>query len=736
MLISAKRISALRFGEFALDRARRKLLRAGEPVALSAKAFDLLVFLVENSGRPLSKDEILQGVWPDAIVEEGNLTQNMFLLRKALGPAGQEFIVTLPGRGYQFTAFVEELAAPAAEPPIQAAVLPTVEGRHSHLIFEAETEDRIEVWRSPLAMGFIAGGVALLIAVGWLGWQRYEDRVGGAPVQLVMSDLEGSTGDSVLDGAIVSALRIDLAQSPFVTVLSAATVRQTMAQMMHKPDDPLPPVLARDLCERTGSQGVLKETVARTGEHYLMTVEAINCVDGTTLGAATREASSREDIPHALDKLTVDLRHRLGESRRGIARFDAPLFPGNTGSIEALETYSQGVTLGNRGKLPEAIALLNRAVELDRQFAGAYLNLAQYYTSMGDEATGRTMTEKAYALRSNASAISNIYITAHYNEVVTGDLYAAVRNYQSWTELYPRTPAAWVGLAQAHRSLGEHTAAVAAYQHALALNPHIPTIYYGLSLEQIHSGDIAGARATCELAFSRGIDDELIHYNLVKVATLQHDPGLAAAQAAWAEAHPNASHVFLEEANVAFADGNLPDAQKLVDRATESLKEQGLTTLAHTYQQNLSAAYADMGKTKQARALLHIAAIDPASLAQLASMTKVGEAAEALKLLDAQLAQRPNDTAWHHMYAPQIRARAALVAKEPGAAIAALEPSRGFESTGLDFNWLRGRAYLLEGQPKLAAAEFRAVLAHPEVDPTSYILPLSQAGLTQALAQQ
>jgi hypothetical protein len=107
------------------------------------------------------------------------------------------------------------------------------------------------------------------------------------------------------------------------------------------------------------------------------------------------------------------------------------------------------------------------------------------------------------------------------------------------------------------------------------------------------------------------------------------------------------------------------------------LKEQGLTTLANTYEQNLSSTYADLGKLERARTLLHVAAINPGSLPQLASMIELGEATEALKILDTQLAQRPNDTAWHHMYAPQIRARAALAVKDSKAAITALEPSRG-----------------------------------------------------------
>src|SRR6186997_2467912 len=91
-----------------------RLLIAGETsVPLTSKAFDTLVVLIENSGRVVTKDELLRSVWPDVEVEEGNLTQQIFLLRKALGENAQQprYIVTVPGHGYRFTAAVTEVPA-------------------------------------------------------------------------------------------------------------------------------------------------------------------------------------------------------------------------------------------------------------------------------------------------------------------------------------------------------------------------------------------------------------------------------------------------------------------------------------------------------------------------------------------------------------------------------------------------------------------------------------------------
>jgi DNA-binding winged helix-turn-helix (wHTH) protein len=83
--MNGKTESFYEFAGFRLDVAKRILIRQGEPVALAPKVFDTLLFLVQNSGRILEKDELMRSLWPDSFVEEGNLSQNIFVLRKILG---------------------------------------------------------------------------------------------------------------------------------------------------------------------------------------------------------------------------------------------------------------------------------------------------------------------------------------------------------------------------------------------------------------------------------------------------------------------------------------------------------------------------------------------------------------------------------------------------------------------------------------------------------------------------
>src|SRR5688572_10167595 len=110
------------FGPFRLEPAKRRLLRDGEPLPLTPKAFDTLLLLVQNRELVMEKEEVLRLVWPDAVVEESNLAQNVFTLRKALGdtPEGARFIATVPRRGYRFVADVHETANGAGMAPAAA----------------------------------------------------------------------------------------------------------------------------------------------------------------------------------------------------------------------------------------------------------------------------------------------------------------------------------------------------------------------------------------------------------------------------------------------------------------------------------------------------------------------------------------------------------------------------------------------------------------------------------------
>src|ERR1700675_1424213 len=163
-----------RFGQFALDSWKRTVSRADSPVSLTPKAFDVLLFLVQNPNRLVTKEELLQAVWGDAFVEEGNLTQYISHLRKALGDNSEEtrLIVTISRKGYQFTArvTVEEAEDIAKHATLQAAATETSKTGARPVQFPTKEK----VTKSPpprlrLRKWFAAAGLlAVTAAVFWL----------------------------------------------------------------------------------------------------------------------------------------------------------------------------------------------------------------------------------------------------------------------------------------------------------------------------------------------------------------------------------------------------------------------------------------------------------------------------------------------------------------------------------------------------------------------------------------
>src|SRR5690348_1926489 len=148
------------FGPYRVDAVERRLLRGGAPVPLTPKAFETLLALVENAGRGLGKDELLQRVWPDTFVEEGSLTRNISVLRKVLGDENGEYIETVPKRGYRFVAPVREIPVPDQETVVDEHTLTRV------VIEETETTTRLRLFPR-IAVGILL--VFLVVALAVLG---------------------------------------------------------------------------------------------------------------------------------------------------------------------------------------------------------------------------------------------------------------------------------------------------------------------------------------------------------------------------------------------------------------------------------------------------------------------------------------------------------------------------------------------------------------------------------------
>jgi DNA-binding winged helix-turn-helix (wHTH) protein/Tfp pilus assembly protein PilF len=740
------------FEEYEIDRSRWQLSWREESLPLNRKTFDLLLYLVDHADRVVGKDELLRALWPESFVEESNLTQHIFLLRKALSrhESGAKIIETVPGRGYRFAATVK--AVEKEQRPDADRMVISASESITRITLEEEIETS-EVAAQELAteqpllalryrrrrIYWRAGGAvaaAALSLIGWYGWQGWQNRTGGQPVDVVLSPMDGTTGDKVLDAALVDALRMDLAQSPYVSVVAPARVHATLTEMMHKPDEPMTSATAREVCERTNSQAVFHGTIARIGERFLLTEQATSCVNGTVLAEAKREAANAEDLPRSIDKLAESLREKLGESRRSIARFDTPLFPANTASLEALKDYSQAMYESDRGNRPEAVALLKQAVASDPSFATAYYSLAVNYIGGGDNSNGKDALFKAYSLRDSASEPSRFAIVAFYHSVTTEDLLESDLNARAWTELYPRNVQAWSSLYKAAYDLGRPEEQVTAGTQALYLRPKSQILYDYLAMSQMHAGDVTGARATLDRAIAQNLDGDRIRNTYLELAYLLHDATLIKAQTDWAAAHPQSPFLLASESAIAMAEGRFRDARQLVAQTAAVFRQQGLPGAAENVTRLEGINLMETGDVQEGKRLFQSVSPDLEDGYNLVGLIDAGNIAEAKAALHSAQLKYPNGTLWNLYWTPFLQARIGIVSHEPNGAAALLESARPFERRDLSLRRLRGDTYLAQGQIKDAEREYRDVIAHPELDPTSADIPFSWLNLGRALAAE
>lgn len=576
--------------------------------------------------------------------------------------------------------------------------------------------------------------VAASAAGARVGRHWWLDRTGGAPVQVVLTEWEGTTGDAVLDRSLTQAMRMDLAQSPWVTVVPASTADARIQEMRRKPEDLVIPAVSREVCERTGSQAVLSGSLAKVGQHYLIMGWANSCVDGSVVGQAKDEASSAEGLPHAIDRLAAGLRQKLGESRRSIARFNTPLFAQNTPSLEALKALSQGIELNRKGDALGAISLFKVALAADPNFAWAYYDLATSYSNAGDYAASRDAIGRAYLLRDTAGKLQAFAINALYNALATQDLYVSLRNYQDWVRLYPNSALAWNGMAYVQANLGRYTDEIASDRRVLALAPNNQNNLNELATGLLQSGDAQGAKKTLDQAIAMNFDGNYIRVRYLELAYLLHDESLLRAQRVWSDAHPTTPILLVAEAQIAIAEGRFGDARKLVTRASGLFREQGAEGAADQFLKTEAVAMMEAGDAVDGKQMFLASPPNLEEGDQVLGLACAGEIVAAQSAIRSAQARFPSGTLWKFYWIPLTQAVIALQQDRAKDAAAALEIARPVERRELVVPWIRATAYLTSGQPALA--DFRSVVSHPEIDPSSSHIPLSWLGLGRALAAQ
>ena len=469
------------FGDFRLDVPKRLLLRGGELVSLTPKVFDTLVYLIEHRGSVLSKDDLMSAVWPDTVVEENNLGQNISKLRSVLGesPGDHRWIVTLPGRGYRFVADVRLLASGKESTPEDAGLPGPVPERNpsasaaSSLPKQATRGFSVRLGRFVLA-GLLAG----LLTAGAVYFLRSQKRASAHPTVesiavLPFKPLVPESRDEALELGMADTLITKLSNGTKIIVRPISSVRRYSGVEQ----DPL--AAGRELVV----DAVLDGTIQRWGDRIRVTARLVRVSDNRTLWAGQFDRGFGDifDVQDSIsERAAAELVPILtGEEKEQLARR-------YTADTEAYELYLKGRFFWYKRTsqaTAKAAEYFQRALERDPRYALAYAGIADCYRTLPimSDAPSRESFPKAKQAALKALEIDNNLAEAHsalgYVEYFfEWDWAAAEKEFQRAIEIRPNYPLAHLGYAHLLSTLGRHEDALAEIDRAIKLDPLSPFV--------------------------------------------------------------------------------------------------------------------------------------------------------------------------------------------------------------------------------------------------------------------
>ena len=723
------------FGPFRLDPGKRLLWRDNQPVPLQLKAFETLLVLVRNSEQVVLKDDLMKSVWPDTFVEESNLAQNIFVLRRTLGEAAGEhrYIVTIPGRGYRFAAKVRVISE---EESLVVRI---------HAQSRAVIEEKI----SPRAwLGVSVIVIAAALVGGGLYWRFHRAPKLTERDSIVIADFANTTSDPVFDVTLRQALSSQLDQSPFLNLLSDQRIAQTLSLMAQPKDTRLTHELAREVCERTASAAILDGSIAQLGTQYLLLLKASSCANGESLASAEAQARDKNHVLDAVGKLASEIRSKLGESLALVQKYDAPPEDVTTASLEALKAYSLGYrTMIAKNDYPAAIPLFQQAISLDPNFAMAYARLGINFYNLDEPARAAENLQKAYDLRERLSEREKLYIAASHDAMATGNMEAARKTYELWEQLYPRDQFAVGNLGVVYTFLGEYDKALAAIQAAWKLNPGNALVFSNIVVTYLHLNRPDEAKAMALKGSVLNLNSNFLHANLYMVDFAQHDTAGMEKEAAELIGKPGWEDLmFYDQSDTAAYSGHFSQARELTRRAADSAQRADKKETAAAYEAEAAVREALVGnlalvKREANNALALSNGKDVVALSATA-LGLAGDSVETARLAHDLDSRFPQDTIVQTNLLPTIRLAAVLRGGDASKMTEALAIATPYElgetSQSVTFClypvYLRGEAFLEAKRGTAAAAEFQKVLDHPGVVQNEPIGALAHLGLGRAYA--
>jgi tetratricopeptide (TPR) repeat protein len=563
---------------------------------------------------------------------------------------------------------------------------------------------------------------------------------------VLLADFVNTTGDAVFDGTLKQALAVQLEQSPYLNIVPESKIREALRFMGRPAEGRITNDVAREICQRQGIKAMLTGSIASLGNHYVVTLAALNGANGDTLANEQAEAESKEQVLKSLDKAASNLRQKMGESLASVQQFTKPLEQATTSSLEALQAFSLGQAAHQKTNDEAAIPHLKRAVELDPNFAMAYATLGVAYNNTTRLTDGMQALKKAYELRDRASDREKFYIQAHYYDEVTYDSEKALAVYAEWRQTYPRDTAPYDNAALAYAAIGQHDKALEMASQAMRVNPKDAFAYQDLASEYLALNRFDEAKSVAEQAIAQKLDGNGVHTVLADVAFVRGDWAAYDRQIEWAHGTPDEPFLLFWKAAGLGARGKLKESHQIWQQTQSELVSAGLKDFAGALLTLEAMNDAELGypadaRQKVARALELSKDRDVRALSA-ESFAFAGDPGRSASLLTDVTRDYPDYRFLIQILAPIVQAEQYLQRNQPNEAIAALEPVRPYElgggprTAGFMPNYLRGVAYLKLNDGVKAAAEFQRILDHQGISVWDITYPLARLNLARAYALQ
>jgi DNA-binding winged helix-turn-helix (wHTH) protein/TolB-like protein/Flp pilus assembly protein TadD len=455
------------FEGFRLDTAKRLLYGGnGEIVPLMPKAFEILLYLVRSAGAVVEKDDLMSAIWPDTIVEENNLTQNISALRRVLGEKHREnrFIATVPGRGYKFVAEVrrsDPTDAAAVDIPA-AALIPNVSSAPASPAI-ADGKERPASGRRVLAV-LVAVVVLILCVAGLMVWREKSSAAIRSLAVLPFKPLVAENRDESMEFGMADTLISKLSGGDQISVRPLAAVRRFASVEQ----DPV------DAGRALGVDAVLDGSIQMSNDRVRISAKLLRVSDGKQLWADQYDSRSADifDLQDSISKRVASaLKATLGNRT---AKND-------TDNLEAYQLFSKGRFHSARLILPEVqkgIAYYEQAIAADPNYALAYVELANAYRAMvlTNDAPPREMMPKAKAAALKAIELDDSLSEAHTALAFTSFWYdfdpeVAEKHHLRALELDPKSAQSHFAYAHMLSNMARHSEAIAEIKRALELDP-------------------------------------------------------------------------------------------------------------------------------------------------------------------------------------------------------------------------------------------------------------------------